>query len=163
MLGLPDGLSLRVALSDDREFLRRVYHSTRLAELSVTGWSVPQIEAFLEAQFEAQDSHYRLHYPQAEFLIVLESARPIGRLYLMEYASELRVMDIALLTEQRGQGFGRALMNAVLARADRAGQRVSLHVESENFARTWYERLGFHNIEDRGVYQYMERPAIALG
>ena len=43
----------------DRDFLRRVYASTRQDEMVSTGWSQPEIDAFLAMQFEAQDQHYR--------------------------------------------------------------------------------------------------------
>ena len=155
-LQLPAPISLRLADSGDLEFLRAVYASTRWEELSVTGWDDAQKLAFLEMQFHAQDTHYRAHYSSAEFLVVLEERRPVGRLYLDSDTAELRVMDIALLTPHRGRGLGRSLMQAVLERAREAGQRVTLHVEHQNPARFWYERLGFRALEDRGVYLFME-------
>jgi ribosomal protein S18 acetylase RimI-like enzyme len=153
---LPAPLSLRVADTTDLEFLRAVYTSTRLEELSVTGWDDAQKHAFLEMQFRAQDTHYRAHYPGAQFLIVLHGDTAVGRLYLDDHPEELRVMDIALLTEYRAQGLGRALMHAILERATHARQTVTLHVEHQNRARAWYERLGFKAVEDRGVYLFME-------
>jgi ribosomal protein S18 acetylase RimI-like enzyme len=107
-------------------------------------------------QFRAQDTHYRAHYPRAQFLILLEGDTAVGRLYLDDHPAELRVMDIALLTEHRARGLGRAMMHAILKRARHAGQIVTLHVEHQNPARAWYERLGFREVEDRGVYLFME-------
>lgn len=155
-LQLPAPLGLRPADSGDLGFLRAVYASTRWEELSVTGWDDAQKHAFLEMQFHAQHTHYRAHYASAEFLIVLEEHVPVGRLYLDSDPSALRVMDIALLTPHRGRGFGRSLMQAVLECAREAGQCVTLHVEHQNPARHWYERLGFRRLEDRGVHLFMQ-------
>jgi ribosomal protein S18 acetylase RimI-like enzyme len=155
-LDLPAPLSLRVAGAADGEFLQAVYTSTRWEELSITGWDDAQKHAFLEMQFRAQDTHYRAHYPRAQFFILLEDTTAVGRLYLDDHPEELRVMDIALLTEHRSRGVGRATMHAILKRASHAGQMVTLHVEHQNQARIWYERLGFKAVEDRGVYLFME-------
>jgi ribosomal protein S18 acetylase RimI-like enzyme len=154
-LTLPAPLSLRLASSADLEFLQSVYFSTRWAELEVTGWSDAQKLEFLGMQFRAQDTHYRAHYPSSEFLVVLEGDVRIGRVYLDETASELRVMDIALLLEHRRRGIGAALMRAILESARGSGKSVTLHVEHQNPARAWYERLGFTTLEDRGVYLFM--------
>jgi ribosomal protein S18 acetylase RimI-like enzyme len=155
LLSLPVSLSLRLVTDDDAAFLSEVYFSTRWAELEITGWSDAEKLEFLRMQFKAQDTHYRTHYDDAEFLVVVESGVPVGRLYLHALAQELRVMDIALLTQHRRRGIGAALMHAVLEFARGSGRRVTLHVEHQNPARFWYERLGFRAVEDRGVYLFM--------
>lgn len=154
-LSLPASLALRPATDEDAAFLSEVYFSTRWVELEVTGWSDAQKLEFLRMQFTAQDTHYRAHYDGAEFLVVLESGVPVGRLYLHASSQELRVMDIALLTQHRRRGIGAALMHALLESARGSGRRVTLHVEHQNPARFWYERLGFQSLEDRGVYLFM--------
>jgi ribosomal protein S18 acetylase RimI-like enzyme len=98
--------------------------------------------------------------PEGAVLILLEDNTAVGRLYLDEHPEELRVMDIALLTEHWSRGLGRAMMDAILERARRARKIVTLHVEHQNPARAWYERLGFRAIEDRGVYLFMEWRAV---
>lgn len=152
---LPEPLGLRRAADADLDFLRRVYFSTRWAELEVTGWSETQKLEFLRMQFTAQDAHYRAHYPGAEFLVISDANVPVGRLYLYRVSDELRVMDIALLVEHRRRGIGAALLRAILELAQGEHWRVTLHVEHRNPARAWYERLGFRALEDRGVYLFM--------
>jgi ribosomal protein S18 acetylase RimI-like enzyme len=155
-LHLPAPLHVRESTSDDLEFLQRVYFSTRWEELEITGWSEVHKLGFLHMQFQAQDMHYRAHYPGAEFLVVLRGDEPVGRIYLYATPTELRIMDIALLPEHRGHGHGRALMHAALQGARADHKIVTLHVEHQNPARVWYERLGFQALEDRGVYLFME-------
>lgn len=58
------------------------------------------------------------------------------------YIPENVLVYIAVDAAQRGQGVGRALMDAVLDTVEGA---VALHVEPDNPARRLYERLGFEN------------------
>ena len=73
---------LRPATADDTEFLRAVYAGTRTEELALTDWSDAQKAAFCRQQFDAQDNHYRAHYPTSEFLEIENGTESIGRLYV---------------------------------------------------------------------------------
>ncbi len=153
---LPEGLALRLSDEADREVLLAVYAGTREDELAYTDWSADQKLAFVTAQFEAQDQHYRLHYPGAQFLVVEAQGRPVGRLYLHYRPTEIRLMDISLLPAARGSGIGGQLLVRVLEEGRRTGRRVTIHVEKMNRARRLYERLGFTVISDVGVYDLLE-------
>lgn len=151
------GISLRPATEADLPFLAALYADTRSGELAAVPWSDADRTAFLQTQFEAQHRHYHEHYPGAEFDIIERAGRPIGRLYLHRTPAEHRLMDIALIAAERNQGIGGALMQDLLAKADRLGLPVRLHVERSNPAYGFYRRLGFRDLEDRGVYIFMER------
>lgn len=152
------GLTLRPITPDDREFLYHLYASTREDELAPVPWSEEQKEAFLRQQFNAQHAWWTENYPGASFDLVLLDGEPIGRLYVDRWEREIRVVDIALLPGHRGSGIGTALLSRVFAEADRDGKAVSVHVEIFNPARRLYERLGFVEKADKGVYLLMERP-----
>jgi len=122
-------------------------------------WDEGQKDAFLRAQFDAQDAWWRESYKGASFDVVVVDGEPAGRLYVHRGASELRIVDIALLPEHRGSGIGTALLDNLLAEADAAGKSVTIHVERMNPALRLYERLGFALAEDKGVYLFLERPA----
>jgi ribosomal protein S18 acetylase RimI-like enzyme len=141
----------------DREFLYRVYASTRADELAVVPWDERQKEAFLRAQFDAQDRWYREQYPRASYEVIVVDGEPAGRLYLHRGEAEIRIVDVALLPAHRGNGFGTSLLRELLAEADAAGKRVTIHVERMNPALRLYERLGFSVAEDKGVYLFLER------
>jgi ribosomal protein S18 acetylase RimI-like enzyme len=150
------GIGYRALVEADLPFVAALYASTRQQELAQTGWPQAAIDAFLLSQHEAQHAHYVLHYAGMEWLIILDAAgAPIGRLYLAEWPSEFRIVDIALLPEARGRGIGRSVLEDVLALAREAGKPVSIHVEKNNPARHLYERLGFRSAEDKGVYDLM--------
>lgn len=147
--------ALRPAAPGDEAFLFDVYASTRQEELALVDWDQGQKDAFLQMQFAAQDRHYREHYASASFDVVLVDGRPVGRLYVARSASEIRVVDIALLPEHRRLGIGRALIEALLAEANEAGKPVTIHVEQFNPAQSLYLRLGFRPVADIGVYLLM--------
>jgi ribosomal protein S18 acetylase RimI-like enzyme len=81
---------------------------------------------------------------------------PVGRLYLHRRQDEIRIIDIALLTEHRGKGIGSLLMLDILEEATQAALPVRIHVERNNPALRLYQRLGFRAIADQGVYWLME-------
>jgi ribosomal protein S18 acetylase RimI-like enzyme len=134
-----------------------VYASTREEELALVPWDAATKEAFVRMQFDAQDSFYRQHYPETTFDIVSLDGVPIGRLYVDRREDEIRIIDIALLPQYRGRGIGTALLTPILDEADREAKRVSIHVEHENPARRLYDRLGFVELEEQGVYLLLER------
>lgn len=148
---------LRPATDDDRAFLRAVYGGTRAEELASVPWTDAEKAAFLDQQFSAQDTHYREHYPTAEFLVILDGDEPVGRLYVDRWKREIRIMDIALLPQARGRGIGSALLSELIEESERSGKALSIHVELENPARSLYDRLGFEEVEERGVYVLMRR------
>jgi GNAT superfamily N-acetyltransferase len=157
------GLSFRPATDDDLPFLSRLYASTRAEELAPVPWPEEQKAAFLAMQFQAQHIHYHRHYPSADWLIVLRDGEPVGRVYVERWASEHRLIDIALMPERRGTGLGAALLQDLMDDAAAAGKPLSTHVEKFNPAMRLYHRLGFVTVEDKGVYDLLrwtppERP-----
>lgn len=155
-LALPDGIGLRPIGDADLPFLERVYASTRSLELAQTDWSEAQKAAFIGFQFRAQHQHYATHYHDAGFYLVEQAGTPVGRLYLHWRGDDLRIVDIALLPEARGQGSGTALLRALLDAAAARGHGVSIHVERMNPALGLYRRLGFRKAGEHGIYDLLE-------
>jgi ribosomal protein S18 acetylase RimI-like enzyme len=145
-------LSLRPITTADRELLYRIYAGTRTEELAGTGWDDGQKAAFLQMQFDAQHRYYMENYRDARFQVIEWERAPVGRLYLVRWSDEMRIIDIALLPEYRGRGLGTQLLRNIQADARQAGLPVTIHVERFNPALSLYERLGFRMIEDKGVY-----------
>ena len=151
------GIGYRDAADRDMDFLYEVYAQTRLEELAVTDWTLQQKRVFLHQQFTAQHTHYRAHYPGAEWLVIEQCDSPIGRLYIDEWAAEIRIVDIALLPAAQGRGIGSEILSDLVERSERARKPLSIHVEHNNPAMTLYRRLGFTIAGDAGVYQLMVR------
>lgn len=151
-------ITLRPITPDDEAFLYRLYASTRAEELAMVEWDEPQKEAFLWQQFSAQHTYYQAHYYDTSFQVILWAGESVGRLYLARWQDEHRIVDIALLPVYRRQGIGSALLAEIIAEAEGKSLPVRIHVERENPALQLYERLGFHLLEDKGVYLFLERP-----
>lgn len=150
-------LTLRPETDDDLPFLEGLYASTREREIGRVPWTDQQKADFLKMQFEAQRSHYQKHYPEATFDVIEASGEPVGRLYVSRWPDEIRIVDIALAPEARGQGWGSELLETLFTESTATGKPVSIHVEKENPARRLYDRLGFREVEDKGVYLLMRR------
>ncbi len=156
MSGIIPAISLRAASDTDREFLTAVYAATRMNELEVTDWTDSQKHEFCRMQFAAQDSHYRQHYPTAQYQVIEMDATPVGRLYVDRWKHEIRIMDIAILPAYRGIGIGSTLLLDLKREAAASDRSLSIHVERLNPALRLYDRQGFKMIEDKGVYLLME-------
>ncbi len=150
------GIAYRPATDEDLGFLALTYASTRLDEVAQTGWPLEAQRQFLAQQFDAQHRHYRQHYPAAEWLVIERDGAAAGRLYLEEWPDQIRLIDIALLPDQRGGGAGSAILADLMAMAAAAGKPLTIHVEKNNPAMRLYLRLGFEPIDEHGVYDLME-------
>jgi len=128
-----------------------------MEELAVVPWDDAQKDAFLRMQFDAQDAWWRENYAEASFDVILVDGEPAGRLYVHRGRSDIRIVDIALLPEHRGNGIGTRLLEELLAEGDAEAKSVTIHVERMNPALRLYERLGFSLAEDKGVYLFLER------
>jgi ribosomal protein S18 acetylase RimI-like enzyme len=154
-MSTPARVTLRPATPGDRDFLLRVYADSRARELAAAGWTEEERNAFCRSQFDAQDTHYRRHYPGCAFLVIERDGVPVGRLYRDRRQNEIRVVDLALLSTERGHGIGTHLMQNILAEAGAAGIMVRIHVERTNPARRLYDRLGFRLVEEGEVYDLL--------
>jgi ribosomal protein S18 acetylase RimI-like enzyme len=152
----PGELGLRPAGPADAEVLYRIYASTREAELAAVPWDAPAKEAFLRSQFTAQDRFYHANFPGASYDLIVSGEDVLGRLYVDRGETAWNVLDIALLPEYRRQGIGGKLLTEVLAEAAAAAKPVQMHVERFNPAQRLYDRLGFRQIADQGVYLQLE-------
>ncbi len=149
-------VTFRHISGEDIPVLKQIYASTRLDELAMTDWSDEQKQQFIDHQFNAQHQHYQIHYADAEFLLLIASNQVMGRLYLQHQDKQLCLIDITLLPAFQKQGIGQQILTWILNQAKDSKKLVTLHVESHNPAYQWYLKQGFKNIEDRGVYQYLE-------
>ena len=153
----PVSVSLRPVTDADREFLIAVYGSTREKELNQVEWEEGQKEAFVRWQFERQDEEYRQRFPDARYEVILVDAVPAGRIWVGQDDKQIRLLDIALLTEFQNRGVGTYLLRQLMAEATQSNKvlRHMVFVLNDN-AHRFYERLGFVVIEDLGGYKHME-------
>lgn len=148
-------ITFRPGTDDDYDFQRVLYHQARAEEMLNFPFDDAQKRAFLDWQFECQWKHYREHYPTCDWRIVLRGGEPVGRLLIDRWADQIRIVDIALLSDVRGAGIGTMLMQEVLDEGRAAGKPVTIHVEVFNPAQRLYKRLGFDPVDTSGAYTLM--------
>lgn len=148
--------TLRPITAEDEPFLFRLYVSTREEEMALVGWPQAEQQSFLAMQFKAQHRFYQEQFATAQFDVIEQNGKPIGRLYVDRREDEIRIIDIALLSQYRGQGIGTHYMRKILAEAREEQLPVRIHVEANNPAMGLYKRLGFRQIDTNGVYWLME-------
>ena len=153
---LVDVPCLRPVEPGDEPFLRSVYASTRAAELEQVPWTAEQKALFCDSQFTAQDTHYRSHFTQAQYYVIEQRGIAIGRLYVDRSPVDINILDIALLPAYCGAGLGTFLLRQLMDEAAASGKKVSIYVEKFNPAMTLYQRLGFQEVADVGVYLSMQ-------
>ena len=156
-------ISLRPINADDSSLLLEIYRSTRAEELAlVSWWTEEQKNAFVQMQSDAQHSHYRNTFPQAEYLVVQVDTRAVGRLYLAELESELRILDLTLMPHERNAGVGSYLLERLIEESKSKRKPLSIHVESFSPAIDLLERLGFKKVGENGIYFLMEHASEQL-
>lgn len=144
----------------DGALLLDIYASTRADELALTGWDPATQQVFVRQQFDAQTRHYGLCWPHADHWVIEVATAagrlPAGRLWVDRGPDALRVLDIALLPDWRGQGIGSALLRDLMEDARRTDRPLTISVEHGNPARHLYDRLGFVPAgEPEGLHQRM--------
>ena len=147
-------ITLREVTAADEAFLLEVYASARARELALVPWSKEQRAAFLRFQFDAQHSHYRTHFPEASYQIVLNDAELAGRLYVFRNHAEIRILDITLLPQYRNMGLGTKLIGELVAEARKTAKPIGIWVEQFNPSQNLFQRLGFSRIQEDG-YNYL--------
>ena len=144
-------ITLREAMPADEPFLLEVYASTRSEELEGLGWDENQKHAFIKMQFLARERIY----PKVDSRIILLNGCAIGRMLVDRTEEEIRLIDIALLTEHRNAGIGNRVIKDLIEEAAASNKALNLRVRSGSPAMRLYERLGFCTTGNDAVYSEM--------
>lgn len=154
------GFCLRHARDSDLPRLQELYADTRADEMAYVSWPLVAKQQFLNQQFALQHQHYLGHYADADFLVIDFENTLQGRYYLLRTAPEHLIVDISLMAAQRGQGIGRALIEASQQEAKALGRGMQLQVLQDNIrAQKLYEKLGFIVCDRSGMHLEMRWPA----
>ncbi|HEV8370198.1 MAG TPA: GNAT family N-acetyltransferase [Pyrinomonadaceae bacterium] len=156
---LPKGgtLLLRPVTPADQEFLLSVYSATRERELAQVEWHRGQKETFVRWQFELQQREYETRFPNYRYSVIVVDSQDAGRIWVGLDEQQVRLLDIAILSEFQNRGVGTALLTQLIEEARTSNKllRHMVFVLNDN-AHRFYERLGFVMIEDLGAYKHME-------
>jgi ribosomal-protein-alanine N-acetyltransferase len=114
----------------------------------------------LEEQLFAPDTWTRAMYRDElsrtdtrSYLVAEDGDRVVGYAGLIAYDDEAHVATIGVAADRQGEGIGAALLDALLAEADRRSPVVLLEVRADNeVAQGLYRRRGFTEIGRRPRY-----------
>ncbi|HZX31472.1 MAG TPA: GNAT family N-acetyltransferase [Rhodocyclaceae bacterium] len=157
---MPDTLfSLRPEAPLDDDFLVKLFRSTR-DDLLHIGLPEPMLDNLIAMQFRAQQNGHRQQYPEGNFCIVEAAGEPVGSLAVCRGTAGIRLINIALRPEARGNGLGSRLIRALQAEATASAKPLTLSVSTQNIgAQRLYAKLGFTAVSNNGAYQEMAWPA----
>jgi ribosomal protein S18 acetylase RimI-like enzyme len=156
MAGNHDDVTMRPVTDEDHPLLFTLYASTRAEELALLPWDEAQRSAFLNMQFTAQQQHYNSYYPESAHLIILKGTSPVGRLWVDRRSDEIRILDITILPEQRGNGIGTPIIKSLMREAGESKKPLTVYVETFNRSLGLFERLGFKKVGEHGINYLME-------
>ncbi len=152
----PPSFALRPVAPPDEGFLLRLYATTRAAELATTAWDAAQRDAFVRSQYQARRNDYATRFAGAEHSIITVGGQDAGVCMIRRSATEIRLVNIELLPEHRGQGIGGALLRQLRAEARDRNLPFMLSVRENNHAAIrLYRRLGFATHGREGGYVAM--------
>lgn len=148
---------LRLAEADDEEFFWQLYVLQQSGFIQSLGWDATQQKIFLQMQYRARNGSYAMAYPHANDAVLCGlDGTAMGRLLTEETASDLHIIDFALLPQYRSKGIGSQVLRDLQARCRKEARKIKLHVPCDNPASRLYTRMGFRLIEQNGVYAQME-------
>ncbi len=135
-------VTFRLTEPRDRDFLLRVYDSTRERELAAVPWTPQQKAAFVEQQFTAQEHHYHTEFPGAQFSVIQHRGGDVGRVYITREPC-IHMLDLTVLPEFRGRRIGGTVVRRLQQEARQQGSALTVYVEVFNPALQWFEKRGF--------------------
>jgi ribosomal protein S18 acetylase RimI-like enzyme len=140
---LPSGLSLRPARPADHPFLISLYADAR-PELQWIEGGADLVQSVVALQYRVFQEGAGHHYPNAMHFIVEKTAACIGALIVDFGHAEVRILYIAFITEARGLGYGRYVLQGVQQAARKVRCPVAVTVSHINArAKQLYLELGF--------------------
>lgn len=151
-------VTLRPVSASDEGFLFRVFKGVHEQTFAPLDLPAEQKDELLRMQFVAQQGQYRQQYPNADFDLILYESTEIGSLYALRGPDRFVLIDIALLPEYRNGGIGANLVQSLIAEAHASRKSLDAHVQRDNPAWRLWQRLGFEQAGDDGVYLRIRVP-----
>ena len=149
-------LVLRPVSTEDAAFLLRVYASSRETEMAMVPWPPEQKEAFLRSQFDAQTRDYIARNPGAEHRVLVYGAREVGRSFVARQAERVHILDVTVLTQERGKGVGSAFLSRMQEEAAAARLPLTIYVETFNPSLNFFAKRGFRPEKEEGIHLLLQ-------
>lgn len=150
-----DGILLRKTTEQDQVFLKTLFCATREYLFSLP-LPKAQLDFLVQQQFLLQQTSYMEQFPQALNCIIEHNGLPVGKLVLAETDQNVHIVDLALIPQQRGQGYGTGLLRQLQKHVGAENRMISLSVDLQNFhAQRFYRALGFKSVATSATHESM--------
>jgi ribosomal protein S18 acetylase RimI-like enzyme len=160
-------LKFRPATPDDEPFLRALRAQFDEERLFVRFWNNTDDEftkKILDFQYNAFNNHYlnvKNNWETRDNIIELDG-QPIGRFIVCGDTSEIRLADIVVEKKYRGLGIGQAVLNTTKAECAESKRRLTLHVDKDNRAVSFYLNQGFSPAGETTTHYLLEWKPVNL-
>lgn len=139
-------ISRRPETAADELFLKKLIINTIARQLAAGSWPAPMREQLLDMQYRARRVSVRSAFPGAASEIIVADGEDVGWLVVADLPDQIRIVEIMVREDYRGQGIGSSIIREIQGGACCAGRPVRLGVNSMNAAAIClYERLGFQH------------------
>ncbi len=154
----PEDIKLRPATAKDEGFLKSLYEEARRWELGPISQDGNNelYDKVVKQQYESQHSEYFRRYDHAKYAVIQWDGISIGRIYIDYRDDEVRILDIAILSDYQGKGIASLVLRGVCIDAAFRSLPVRLSVSLLNRAVRLYKSLGFVAIGPQSHIQEME-------
>ena len=134
---------MRPSRPEDAAFLEEVHRAQR-QDLQLIDGDPDFIESIVEMQFNAMNSGYGNQTPNAMYFIIEKHHEKVGKATIDFGPNCVHLVDIAILPQARGLGFGKAIIQSFQQAASQSGVPMTLNVAETNVAaQQLYVSLGF--------------------
>jgi ribosomal protein S18 acetylase RimI-like enzyme len=139
---------LRKATSTDTPFLRQLHHRV---------YRDVTTRQFGSWDDSVQDGFFEKSLAEGEFHVVEENGELIGAIGLSDSPDCLHLVELQIVPEYQGRGYGSALLRKQIEQAQQRQQSIALRVLFENRAISLYARHGFVVTGQTDTHYLMER------
>ena len=143
--------TFRPTTAADAAFLRDLYVDLRAPRFS--GMHAAQAALMVRLQHEARSAGQAATYPDAVDELIEVAGTAVGRILvapLAELPGGWTVIDLVVLRDHRGRGFGTAALLRWAERAHAAGGPLTLTIPAGDPSVLFYRDLGFRMVRASG-------------
>lgn len=138
----------RPACAEDETLLFQLFALDRVGEFISCGIPPEEAMSLVEMQYQGSKMTYQARYPHAvDSILFNASGAPVGRLLIDRRADCWRIVDIAVLPEDRRKGLATEALKQCQELCKQSGSSLTLQVSPSNPALRLYERLEFRIVD----------------
>ncbi len=147
---------LRPQQDQDRAAIAELYRQNR-QDLLALPMPPEMITQLILQQQQFQHTGVAQHYPQAKTLVLVQQDQVVARMIFSQDAQMIHLIDIMVLPEFQGQGWGRKLLQHLQQIATTRQCGLSLRVMKDNAkAGALYTACGFRVVGENYLEQQMQ-------